>query len=79
MFTLRSPKVNTLRSLKGNTLRGLTVFTLRSPKVNTLRSLKGTTLRIKLYRTILYNFNCKIYIRDFAQHLRKIRKKYDRR
>ena len=42
-------------------------------------SYKGNTLRIKLYRTILYNFNCKIYIRDFAQHLRKIRKKYDRR
>ena len=30
------------------------------------------TLRIKLYRAILYNFNCKIYIRDFAQHLRMI-------
>ena len=42
-------------------------------------SYKENTLRIKLYRTILYNFNCKIYIRDFAQHLRKIRKKYDRR
>ena len=71
--------MNTLRSIKpGNTLWGLTVFTSTSPKVNTLRSLKGTTLRIKLYRTILYNFNCKIYIRDFAQHLRKIRKKYDR-
>ena len=30
------------------------------------------TLRIKLYRAILYNFNSKIYIRDFAQHLRMI-------
>ena len=37
-----------------------------------LRSLKVKTLRIKLYRAILYNFNCKIYIRDFAQHLRMI-------
>ena len=36
----------------------------RSPKVN--------TLRIKLYRAILYNFNCKIYIMNFVQHLRKI-------
>ena len=35
----------------------------------TLRRLKVNTLRIKLYRAILYNFNCKIYIRDFAQHL----------
>ena len=35
----------------------------------TLRRLKVKTLRIKLYRAILYNFNCKIYIRDFAQHL----------
>ena len=26
------------------------------------------TLRSQLYRAILYNFNCKIYIRDFAQH-----------
>ena len=40
------------------------MFTLRSPKVN--------TFRIKLYRAILYNFNCKIYIRNFVQHLRKI-------
>ena len=30
------------------------------------------TVRIKLYRAILYNSNCKIYIRDFAQHLRMI-------
>ena len=35
----------------------------------TLRRLKVKTLRIKLDRAILYNFNCKIYIRDFAQHL----------
>ena len=30
------------------------------------------TLRIKLYRAIVYNSNRKIYIRDFAQHLRMI-------
>ena len=68
MNTLRGPKVNTLRSLKLKTLRGL--------KLKTLRSLKVNTLRIKLYRAILYNFNCKIYIRDFARHLRMIRKNY---
>ena len=36
------------------------------------RGLKIKTLRIKLYKAILYNFNYKIYIRDFAQHLRMI-------
>ena len=41
-------------------------------KGNTLRSLEVKTLRIKLYRAILPNFNCKIYIRDFSQHLRMI-------
>ena len=36
------------------------------------RSLKMKTLRIKLCKAILYNFSDKIYIRDFAQHLRMI-------
>ena len=76
MNTLRSLKVNTLRGPKVNTLRSLKLKTLRGLKLKTLRSLKVNTLRIKLYRAILYNFNCKIYIRDFAQHLRMIRKNY---
>ena len=76
MNNLRGPKVNTLRSLKLKTLRGLKLKTLRCLKLKTLRSLKVNTLRTKLYRAILYNFNCKIYIRDFAQHLRMIRKNY---
>ena len=76
MNTLRSLKVNTLRGPKVNTLRSLKLKTLRGLKLKTLRSLKVNTLRIKLYRAILYNFNCKIYIKDFAQHLRMIRKNY---
>ena len=38
---------------------------VRSLKVNTLWGRKVKTLMIKLYRAILYNFNYKIYIRDY--------------
>ena len=40
--------------------------------MKTLRDLKENTLRINLYSAILYNFNCKIYIKEFAQPLRMI-------
>ena len=35
--------------------------------MNSLRGRKVKTLMIKLYRAILYNFNCKIYIRDYLE------------
>ena len=50
-----------------NTLKRLKINISKSLKVKTLRSLNMNTLRIKLYRTILCNFNCKIYIWDYLE------------